>query len=157
MAHIHDKIDFAVGALIVHDGRVCLVHHRELDCWLIPGGHVELNEDTDEALFREIEEETGLTPNDLEILAEHPDVPQDETFPSKVLFAPRWMNIHPINAHHRHLVFEYVLKSKNDNLRLAGGEHHEIRWFSLDELRDPKYQIPREIRWYAEEAIRIAV
>ena len=41
-------------------GRVLLVHHRRLDRWLLPGGHVELDDDEIwDAARREVREETG--------------------------------------------------------------------------------------------------
>ena len=154
MPHIHDLIDFTVGALIVYDGRVCLVHHRELGLWVTPGGHIELDEDPDQALWREIEEETGLRPDDLEILSERSHTPGDDG--AQPLYVPRWMNIHSISPGHRHIVFDHVFRSKTDRLRLADGEHHEIRWFSSTELDDPALKIPKELRFYAKEAIRLA-
>ena len=47
---------------VVHrpNGDVLMVFHRKLNCWLCPGGHIETNELPDEAVLREIGEETGL-------------------------------------------------------------------------------------------------
>lgn len=45
MPHIHPLIDFTVGAFIVNNGRVALIHHKELKKWLSVGGHIELDED----------------------------------------------------------------------------------------------------------------
>src|SRR5437870_13414328 len=53
MAHIHEKIDFTVAIFVVHDGKVLLVHHRRLDKWLPLGGHIELDEDPENAALRE--------------------------------------------------------------------------------------------------------
>lgn len=148
MPHIHDLIDFTVGALIVHDKRILLVDHKAIRQWLAPGGHIELAEDTDQALFREIEEETGLRRSDLEILSAKPDLP-------RALYSPNWINIHPITDHHRHIVLIYVFRSKSSHIRLSPGEHHAIRWFSSSELNDPALNIPTDVRWYAQEAIRL--
>lgn len=62
MAHIHEKIDFTVSAYIVHPNldKILLVHHKKFNGWLQIGGHIELDEDSDMALMREIEEECGL-------------------------------------------------------------------------------------------------
>lgn len=156
MAHIHEQIDFTVGVLIVYAGRVCLVHHRELNTWLTPGGHVELSEDTDQALFREIAEETGFTARDLEILSEKSEFPDERRPGFRSLFVPRWMNIHPISATHRHIILIYVFRAKHDRLRLAEREHYDIRWFTSGELQNSNLAIPVGLRWYAAEAIRIA-
>ena len=50
------------------DGRILLLYHRGLQRWLQPGGHVEAS---DASIFaaaqREVREETGLRPEDLEL------------------------------------------------------------------------------------------
>jgi hypothetical protein len=33
MAHIHEKIDFTVAIFVVHEEKILLVHHRQLDQW----------------------------------------------------------------------------------------------------------------------------
>src|SRR5215471_18900870 len=54
---------FRIGlfALIFDDeGRVLLGHRRDIDWWNLPGGGMEAGETVDEALRREVREETGL-------------------------------------------------------------------------------------------------
>jgi ADP-ribose pyrophosphatase YjhB (NUDIX family) len=50
----------AVSALIFHEGKVLLAHRRDIDWWNLPGGGMEEGETVDEALRREVYEETGL-------------------------------------------------------------------------------------------------
>ncbi len=52
MAHIHEKIDFTVAIFVVHHGKILLIHHRKLDKWLPLGGHIELDEDPEQAALR---------------------------------------------------------------------------------------------------------
>jgi len=54
---------FRIGvfALIFDDeGRILLGHRRDVDWWNLPGGGMEVGETVDEALCREVREETGL-------------------------------------------------------------------------------------------------
>jgi len=53
---------FRIGvfALIFDGERILLGHRRDIDWWNLPGGGMELGEAVDEALCREVREETGL-------------------------------------------------------------------------------------------------
>jgi ADP-ribose pyrophosphatase YjhB (NUDIX family) len=60
-----------VGAVVVHDGRVLLIRRGKEPLrgrWLVPGGAVEWGETLQEALVREVEEETGLVVRPRELL-----------------------------------------------------------------------------------------
>lgn len=50
----------AVSALVFKEGRVLLSLRRDIDWWNLPGGGVEIDETVDEAVCREVLEETGL-------------------------------------------------------------------------------------------------
>src|SRR5207302_8717836 len=50
----------AVSAVVLEQGDVLLDHRRDIDWWNLPGGGLELGETVDEALHREVFEETGL-------------------------------------------------------------------------------------------------
>jgi 8-oxo-dGTP diphosphatase len=61
-----------VGAVVVHEGRVLLIRRGKEPMrgrWLVPGGTVEWGETLQEAVVREVEEETGLTVRPREIVA----------------------------------------------------------------------------------------
>jgi 8-oxo-dGTP diphosphatase len=54
---------FRIGvyALIFdNEGRILLGHRRDIDWWNLPGGGMEAGETVDEAICREVYEETGL-------------------------------------------------------------------------------------------------
>lgn len=145
--HIHEKIDLTIAAYLVHKGKVLLLHHKELDKWLPVGGHVELDEDTDEALLREIGEECGLAEKDLEFTGSRPDIKS-----TKFLMTPQFVDIHKISGTHRHICLEYFVKAKTDKVMLAKNEHHALRWFSASELESAEL-IPN-VRFLAKEALR---
>ena len=56
------KAQFRIGvfALIIKDSEVLLGRRRDIDWWNLPGGGMEVGETVDEALRREVLEETGL-------------------------------------------------------------------------------------------------
>lgn len=103
-------------------GNILLVHHRKLDRWLQPGGHID---DADispvAAAARELLEETGLaSPSPLTLFdLDIQDIPARKDEPS-----------------HLHFDVRYLAVLESD---LAGtlqeAESHSIRWFSLDELQ----------------------
>ncbi|MEM0463583.1 MAG: NUDIX hydrolase [Pyrobaculum sp.] len=54
----------AVAAVAVKDGRIVLIKRKyppNPGRWSLPGGHVELGERLEDAVLRELKEETGLT------------------------------------------------------------------------------------------------
>ena len=60
-----------VGAVVVHDGRVLLIRRGKEPLrgrWVVPGGTVELGETLEEALVREVREETGLVVRPREVV-----------------------------------------------------------------------------------------
>jgi len=61
-----------VGAVLIHEGRVLLIRRGKEPLrgrWVVPGGTVELGETLEQALVREIEEETGLHVRPREVVA----------------------------------------------------------------------------------------
>jgi len=163
MAHIHEKIDFTVAIFVVHDGKILLIHHRQLDQWLPLGGHIELNEDPEQAALREAREESGL---DVELLGERPPTTGPGT---RALIAPRFLDIHRITETHEHIGMIYWARPKvgsarradrtpqrgvPTNLTLAAGEHHDIRWCSAADLDKLEPPISDAVKWYCRTAIR---
>jgi len=149
MPHIHEKYDFTVGCFIVFEDKVLLVNHPRYDMWLCPGGHIELDEDPEEALFREIKEETGL---DVELLSTKPDLNIPNT---KYIYMPAYISVHDANPPHKHIGLTYFAVAKTAD-HLKSDEHSEAKWFSQTELDNPKYNFPPEIKHFAKEAIKAA-
>jgi 8-oxo-dGTP pyrophosphatase MutT (NUDIX family) len=147
MAHIHDQIDFTVAIFVVHDGKILLIHHRNLDKWLPLGGHIELDEDPELAALREAKEESGL---DVELLGERPPTTGPGT---RALIAPRFLDIHRINPTHEHIGMIYWARTRNGRLTLAASEHHDIRWCSTEELDSLQPPMDNAVKWYCRKAI----
>jgi len=147
MAHIHEKIDFTVAIFVVRDSRVLLIHHRKLDKWLPLGGHIELEEDPEQAALREAREESGL---EVELLGERPPTTEPGT---RALIAPRFLDIHRITKTHEHIGMIYWARPKNGTLTLAELEHHDLRWCSAAELDALQPAMSNAVKWYCRKAI----
>jgi 8-oxo-dGTP pyrophosphatase MutT (NUDIX family) len=157
MAHIHEKIDFTVAIFVVHNARILLIHHRKLDKWLPLGGHIELDEDPEQAALREAKEESGL---DVELLGERAPTTEAGT---RALITPRFLDIHRISETHEHIGMIYWARPKRqptpdpsqegNRLALAEEEHHDIRWCSVAELDMLQPAMSNAVKWYCRKAI----
>jgi len=147
MAHIHEKIDFTVAIFVIQKGRVLLIHHRKLDKWLPLGGHIELEEDPEQAALREALEESGL---EVELIGERPPTTEPGT---RALIAPRFLDIHRITETHEHIGMIYWARPRNGTLTLAELEHHDLRWCSSAELDGLQPPMSNAVKWYCRKAI----
>lgn len=110
-----------------------LIHHKKLDKWLQPGGHIELDEDPLQALYREVYEETGIEATDLEIV----ELTKDRRHigrGSKLLPIPFDLNVHAFSMSHKHIDLCYLMRSKTNKLRLEEEAAHDIGWFSIEDM-----------------------
>lgn len=148
MPHIHEKIDYCADAYIVNGDAVLLRLHDKYDVWLPPGGHVELDEDPEEAAVREAKEEVGI---DITLVGTR--LPNFNDGDREVL-APRFINRHHVNETHEHLVFEYFAVSDTRDIAPRTEEKNvEIRWFTRAELNALKENIWEKVRRYANLAL----
>ncbi|HMO87087.1 MAG TPA: NUDIX hydrolase [Lacipirellulaceae bacterium] len=108
--------------------RFLLVHHRKLDRWLQPGGHMDGEPDVAAAALREVREETGLaalrvaddqTPLDLDVHV----IPARRDAAGAILE----------DAHEHHDVRLLVI-ADGDLTPAASAESHAVRWFNAAEL-----------------------
>lgn len=143
--HIHEKIDFTASAYIVFDNKVLLHMHKKLGKWLQVGGHIELDEDPNEAVLREAKEEAGL---DIELVGE-PVAPKNESTGTRELVLPRFLNRHFFDEArtHEHIDFSYFARAKSGDAK--GEEGGEIRWFTKEEIADPALDLLPDVRRYA--------
>lgn len=142
------KTDLVVTGCIFDDmNRVLLILHGKLNLWLPVGGHIEENETPDEALRREIFEETGL---DVNILNENRVLPVGNV--KEILAIPFHVNVHSVGDHD-HCSFFYVCKALNAEELKINNELKNSRWFSKEELDEE--MVPTDVRDIAKEAFKI--
>ena len=111
------------------DQRVLLVHHRRLERWLLPGGHVEPEDATiADSARREVVEETGalLAPGGLFIGADVHGIPAKRG--------------EPYHLHHD-LMFHF--RATAEEFRVSE-ESHAVVWCSPDEW--DRYDVPLNVR-----------
>ncbi len=149
MSHIHEKIDFTVEVFIVCENRVLLRKHDKYGIWLSIGGHIEPNEDPNEAAIREVKEEVGI---DIELAGKF-IIFKDEKY--KELIPPKFLNRHYINETHEHVTLVYFASSEKDTVIPSEKEKtKEWKWFTIEELDDEKYELRDNVCFYAKTALK---
>ena len=138
------KTDLTVGAYIVHDKKVLLIHHRKLDLWLPVGGHIEENETPDDALLREIQEEVGLSVSIVGIA----DAPLEGNV-KRHMAVPFYTNVHSVGDHDHYCLF-YVCIPKNPQELQINNEVKDAQWFSEQDLE----HVPADVRTQALTALK---
>jgi len=150
MPHIHEKIDFTVSVFISQNHKVLFIFHKQLQRWLpIGGGHIELEENPEQAAIREAKEESGL---DVELIAEKSPIQEEAGF--LPLLAPDYMDMHLIKEPHWHIGLIYFAKVKSGRLTLNIEEHQDIQWLDENDFEDPKWGLSAPLKFYAREAVR---
>ncbi len=150
MPHIHRLYDWVVSAFIVHQDRTLLCYHKKYKEWLPVGGHVDLDEDPEEALFKEIREECGLK---VKILADKPPIAHRGVKP---VYTPSYVDVHHIKGAHKHIALIYFATAKSDRVKLLEREHKAYLWLTESQLDDPKLRLTRSIRFYCRKSLEAA-
>lgn len=163
MPHLHTgrrECDLTVTGYVVNDARVLVQIHRKHGIWLAPGGHVEHDQTPLEALYDELEQETGLLRGELELIATNSLQRFIVRNTSEAVPTPFDIDVHHIPApeapDHRHIDMAYALHSTTDRVQPAPGESQTWEWMSarrLDQLAD---EIQPVTYARAQLAIRLA-
>jgi ADP-ribose pyrophosphatase YjhB (NUDIX family) len=128
-----------VGGVVVHDGRVLLIRRGKEPLygrWVVPGGTVELGEPLDEALVREMREETGLEVEPLELLTVFDRIQRDG---ARVLY--------------HHVIVDYLCRWLSGEAR-AASDALEVAWATPEELE--RYDLPAKALEVVQDAFQRA-
>ncbi|NPV27152.1 MAG: NUDIX domain-containing protein [Firmicutes bacterium] len=114
--------EIGVGGLVVNEnGEVLMVRHTYGELkgyWLLPGGHPELNEPLDEAVLREVLEETGIIARVQGIVAIRQRI---------------------LTPEHQEIYIVFLLEHLTGQPQSDGRENDAVKYFSLQEvLANPK-------------------
>lgn len=141
------KTDLVVAGYIFDNDNVLLIKHKKLGLWLPVGGHIDKDETPDEALLREIKEETNLN---VRILSRNGISSQGNV--KKNLAVPFHANLHSV-GNHDHCCFFYLCKSLNSKKLKINNELDGFRWYSKNELEGK--EIPADVRNIGMKAFEI--
>jgi len=142
------KIDLVTTGYIFNGDKVLLIHHRKLDAWLPVGGHIKTNETFDDALKREIKEETNL---EVEIIGQK-SLPLTGSVKQN-LAVPFYVNLHSVGDHD-HCCLYYICRALNPTeLKIKTDEVIAAKWYSQEELKEKT--IPADIKDQALMAFKI--
>ncbi len=109
----------AVGAVIVQDEKVLLVRRGKepgLGLWSIPGGAVHLGESLEDAVRREVQEETGL-----------------RVRPVKLIHVVERTQPEGDRVRYHYIIIDYACTLESGEPS-AGSDAMEARWFTWEEL-----------------------
>lgn len=107
-----------VGAVIFNpEGKILICRARKWNNkYVIPGGHIEVGEKIEDALRREIREETGLSIYDIKLISLKENIPSPEYHKNQ------------------HFIFiDFVCKTDSSEV-ILNKEAQEFKWISLEEI-----------------------
>jgi len=140
----------ATGVVLDGRGKTLLIFHKKLGIWLCPGGHMEPGETPDEAVLREIWEETGvrcrILPN-----GEHHEFADRA---ARFLATPRHVLLEDIGftGQHRHIDLVYYCLAEEGKLTANERETGGIGWFTAEQVKSlHTYENIRSILLHAIE------
>jgi 8-oxo-dGTP diphosphatase len=128
-----------VGGVVVRDGRVLLIRRGKEPLrgrWVVPGGTVELGETLEEALVREMEEETGLHVQPVEVLAVFDRIQREGR-----------------RVYYHCVIVDYLCRWCSGEAR-AGSDALEVAWASPEDL--VAYDLPPKAMDVVRDAFRRA-
>lgn len=135
----------------MYQDKVLLRMHDKYKKWLSVGGHIELDEDPNEAAVREVKEEVGL---DVVLVDDLRSFRQD-THNYRELIPPKFLNRNRISETHEHVTLVYFARADTDMVVVPDNHEKsdEIKWFTREELKENEYGIPETIKRYALRAL----
>jgi len=124
----YPHVGTAVAAVIIKDNKVLMVKRKRepfRGTWMFPAGFVDYGEHPEDALVREVKEETGLKTKEAELLK----IIQIEDDPRSL----------------GHFCFFYKVIAEGEGLTTNKEENEGIDWFDLDK--------PPKIGWKSHKEI----
>lgn len=134
---------FCVSCYVYDEERqkFLMVKHKKLGKWLQPGGHIEENEDPEEACKREVFEETKIK---IELKG-------NRFIRNEDYIVPLALQKNEINNEHIHMDFVYYATLKGSNeITNQPEENTDAGWFSLEEILDENFDTYDDVRMWTK-------
>jgi 8-oxo-dGTP diphosphatase len=128
-----------VGGVLLHRGRVLLIRRGKQPLrgrWVVPGGTVELGESLEEALVREMEEETGIRVRPVSLLTVFDRIEKDAS-----------------EVRYHYVIVDYLCEYLGGEAR-AGSDALDVAWATESELGD--FDMPPKALEVVRDAFRLA-
>ncbi|MDR0791911.1 MAG: NUDIX domain-containing protein [Chitinophagaceae bacterium] len=112
---------------------ILLIFHKKLNKWMVPGGHVEPNENPAECAIREVREETGIEISLFSFI--HKKLLNEDSvwiLPPEYLFEqiiPKLLQ----QEMHIHIDCVYIGVSLSTELKINHNEIENVKWVSINE------------------------
>lgn len=113
---------YRVGAIIIKDNKLLMAKNKDYPYYYTIGGKVEINETSEEAVVREVYEETGVV---FEI--------------DRLSFI--YERFFDVESEHFHQLVFFFLMKENSNMDFTSGEKETLHWLPLESL-DKNYLCP---------------
>ena len=127
-----------VDAILVSSGKSVLLIERGREPykgkWALPGGFIDMDESLETACFRELQEETGITINEMKQFKAFGAVGRD----------PR----------HRTISVVFYAFVGEEQPGLAGDDAAKAKWFPLDELPELAFDHGQILKEFIAEVIK---
>ena len=144
--------NFRVAAVIAHEGKLLIMQDPEAPYWYLPGGRVQLHEQAEAALLREMGEELGIAPT---------------------IVRPLWLVQHfyfeVVNREQYHELGLYMLVDVSGTELLQRGEEFSVReddhvntfrWVEFEKLeqlylhpvfmKKAIFHLPEQLEWITQ-------
>lgn len=123
----NNKFNFRVAGIAIHENRILLHTTVKDDFWTLPGGRVEFNESTDQAIIREMKEELDIEVRTDKLL-----------FVNEDFFEYEGKKYHEIGFYYLVLFppGHEITRIKDEFYGIEDNGRLIFKWFPIDQLKD---------------------